>query len=246
MPYLTLLLFCLTINLTHADVGRERVYRQALADPTRLSEAVERDTYRKPLDVLRFSNVAPASRVLEIAPGGGYYTAILSRVLGGDGELIAIDPERLFKVFEQGREGFKNYIDQDPRDNVTYSTEHLDELELPANLDQIWMVLYYHDTLWTGEDRAAMNRSFYEALRPGGVYLVVDHHAESGAPASVGQTLHRMDRAIAVDEITAAGFVLETESHVLANSDDPRNDSVFAEHRRGNTDRFMLRFRKPR
>ncbi len=87
---------------------------------------------------------------------------------------------------------------------------------------------------------------FFDALKPGGHYLVIDHNALPGAPASVGRELHRMDRSIAVREIQAAGFNLVKESNVLSNPIDPKNDSVFAEHRRGNTDRFILLFQKPR
>ncbi|XOV84433.1 MAG: class I SAM-dependent methyltransferase [bacterium] len=228
-----------------AEAEHLAVYKQALADPTRPADARARDVDRKPLEVLQLAGVAPGDRVLEIAPGAGYYTAILSRVLGNGGELIAVDPERLFKVFEQGRKGFPAYALTDPRQNVRYSTEHLDELELDSGLDQVWMILYYHDTLWTGENRAEMNARFFAALKPGGRYVVVDHHALPGAPASAGRELHRMDKSLAIREIQAAGFRLKHDSNALRFPDDPRDDSVFNEDRRGRTDRFALLFEKP-
>ena len=232
------------VGWVQAGLGLD-VYEQAVADPSRSAEAVARDVHRQPLTVVRFAGVRPGQRVLEIAPGAGYYTAILSRVLGEDGEVVAVDPERLFAVFEQGREGFRRFAAQDPRANVTYSTQVLDRLVVPEGLDQAWMVLYYHDTLWTGEDRARMNARIYDALKPGGRYLVLDHHAVAGAGPGVGRALHRMDRAVAVREIQAAGFSLVNESDALARADDPRDDSVFDATRRGRTDRFLLLFQKP-
>ncbi len=220
-------------------------YEEVINDPTRLSDARERDAVRKPAEILRFSGLQVGNTVVEIAPAGGYYTALVSRVVGPEGEVIAIDPERVFEYFPKGREGFPAYIERDPRDNVTYKTDFLDTVELPAGVDQIWMVLYYHDTIWTGEDRAAMNQRFFDALRTGGTYLVIDHHALTGAPNSVTQELHRGDAAMIRAEIEAAGFILSEESRVLSNPEDPRDDSVFGEVRRGNTDRFVWRFSKP-
>lgn len=90
-----------------------------------------------------------------------------------------------------------------------------------------------------------MNRAIFAALKPGGQFLLVDHHGETGAPDSITHELHRMDAAIVIPEVTAAGFVLETESSLLANPDDPRTVSVFDEAWRGKTDRFVYVFRKP-
>ncbi len=218
----------------------------AVADPSRSAEAVERDPSRRPGAVMTFAGVRPGQTIVEIAPAGGYYTALLSRVVGDQGHVYAVDPERIFAFFPQGREGFPAYIKQDPRNNVTYSSQNLDQIDVPNGIDQVWMVLYYHDTLWTGEDRAAMNQRFFDVLKPGGVYLVVDHQGESGADAEVAQTLHRMDPDIAMREILAAGFALDQQSDLLSNPEDPLNDSVFGPNRRGKTSRFVWRFVKPK
>ena len=236
-------------SLTPIDPYVQQKYQESVSSPERSAEAVARDVYRKPAEVLAFSGVKPGDTVIEVAPGAGYYTALLSRVVGPDGLIIAVDPERLFEVFERGRLGFPAYIESDPRQNVRYSTQYLDRIEIPpeqqGRVDQVWMVLYYHDTLWTGEDRQKMNQDFFNALKSGGRYLVIDHHAVAGAGPGVGQELHRMERTVALEEITAAGFRLVTESDLLQDAEDPRDDSVFAEHRRGRTDRFMLLFEKP-
>jgi predicted methyltransferase len=218
----------------------------AVDDETRPATARVQDAYRRPAEILAFSGLRPGDTVLEIAPAQGYFTALLSRVVGPSGRVIAVDSERLFEFMPRAREGFAGYIAEDPRGNVEYRPQRLDELALPDGLDQVWMVLFYHDTVYLGDDRAAMNRAFFEHLRPGGVYLVIDHHALAGAGPEVTKDLHRIDAEMVRREIEAAGFVLDASSDALAHPDDPRTDSVFAEERRGRSDQFVLRFVKPR
>ena len=221
------------------------VIDSAIADAARPAAAKARDQYRKPREVLLFSEIKPGDRIAEITPGGGYYTALLSRVVGDQGMVYAVDPERIFEYFPQGREGFPAYIKADPRPNVQYSSQNLDQISLPTNLDQIWMVLYYHDTLWTNENRAEMNRRFFDALKPGGSLIIIDHTAVAGAPAKVGETLHRMDPATAKRELLSAGFILSETSNLLSNPDDDLTTNVFTQGVRGNTDRFMWKLTKP-
>ena len=231
--------------ITLLSTGCASAIDLAVNDQTRLSEAIERDAARKPAEVMKFAGLRTGDHVVEFAPASGYYTALLSRTVGESGHVYAVDPERIFEYFPRGREGFPAYMKDDPRSNVTYSIQKLDAVDVPGPLDQAWMILYYHDTVWTKEDRQAMNKIIFDLLKPGGVYLILDHHALSGAPDSVTQDLHRMDAAMAKREIEAAGFILDAESDLLANPDDPRNDSVFGEGRRGNTDRFLWRYKKP-
>ena len=231
-------------KLTLAAALAMALLNSAVRDPSRLDEHVLRDAGRKPAEMLDFAGVEPGDRILELVPGAGYYTALLSRAVGDTGEVVAVNPQRIFEHFPQAREGFPGYLEQDPRDNVSYSVQRLDELNVSGSFDQVWMVLYYHDTLWTGTDRGRMNRLIYDALKPGGTYFVIDHRAPPGAPESVGRELHRMDETIARREILAAGFVLHAESDLLDNAEDPLTDSVFGADRRGNTSRFVYRFRK--
>lgn len=217
----------------------------AVDDTTRLAAARVRDGYRMPAAILRFSGIRPGDTVVEIQPAGGYFTALLSRVVGPDGKVIAIDSERVFEYMPRLREEFAGYIAADPRDNIEYSAQRLDELQLPQDLDQVWMIQFYHDTFWTEVDRAAMNQSFYQHLKPGGVYLVIDHHGLAGAGPSITKELHRVDADTVQAEIEAAGFVLAEVSDLLAHPDDPRTDSIFDDARRGRTDQFVWKFVKP-
>jgi len=235
----------LAVSPVAAEHHMSSVIADAIGDASRPEGANARDDARKPAEILEFSGISSGDTVVEITPGGGYYTALLSRVVGDDGHVYAVDPERIFEFFPNIKEAFPSYIAADARKNVTYSAQKLDEIDLPDGVDQVWMVLYYHDTIWTGEDRGKMNTAFYDALNPGGVYLVIEHHGLAGAGDGITKDLHRMDAATAKSEIEAAGFVLDAESDALANPSDPRDDSVFSPERRGKTDRFVWRYIKP-
>jgi predicted methyltransferase len=116
------------------------------------------------------------------------------------------------------------------------------------SLGAVTMVLFYHDTVWLAMNREAMNKAVFGALKPGRVFLIVDHSARAGDGTNVAATLHRIEEDVVKTEVQAAGFVLDGEADFLCNSDDSRdwNDSPSAAgDRRGTSDRFVLRFRKP-
>jgi len=218
----------------------------AVKDPTRIAEARARDQFRHPAEILAFAGVKPGDTVVEFVPGAGYDTALLSRVVGPSGKVYAVDSERLFEYMPSMRESFPKFMEADPRDNVEYSVQRLDALEMPAQVDFFWMSMFYHDTVWLGVDRAAMNRYVFQHLKPGGVYLVVDHHAARGEADGVTKNLHRIDAEQVRREVEAAGFRLAAMSDALMNMDDPRDVSVFDDALRGRTDRFAYKFVKPR
>ena len=116
------------------------------------------------------------------------------------------------------------------------------------DLDVVLLILFYHDTVWMKADRARMNAAIHRALKPGGVYGIIDHSAKPGTGVADVETLHRIDEKVVRDEITAAGFRLEAEASFLRNPADTRdwNDSPrAAAERRGTSDRFVLKFVKP-
>ncbi|WP_353410029.1 class I SAM-dependent methyltransferase [Pseudoteredinibacter isoporae] len=229
---------------TIIDTSTLKVVQAAVQDSTRLEKARARDSARKPLEVLLFSEVKPNDSVLEITPGEGYYTALLSRVVGDDGTVHAVDPARAFEHLPRIRNFFTEYQEMDARKNVQYSVQKLDEIQLPEKVDQIWMVLYYHDTYWTGEDRMEMNRRLFDLLKPEGTLLLIDHHARPQDSDQVSRSLHRIHDSMVMTELTQSGFVLNSSSDILSNPNDPRTDSVFSPKWRGRTDRFVWRFKK--
>jgi predicted methyltransferase len=222
----------------------------ALANPARPAADRDTDSRRKPETVLGFFAIEPGMTVLDMYSGGGYYAEILAYTVGADG-----------KVWAHNNQPYLNWL-KDPiaaryadgrLDQVKRFTAENNELELPAaTFDAVTMILCYHDIYhvdekngWTKIDGPALLGEIYQAMKPGAVLGVVDHAAAPGAPAESGETLHRIDPALAKKEIVAAGFVFEAQSNALRSSDDDASKSSFDESVRGKTDRFIYRFRKP-
>jgi predicted methyltransferase len=134
--------------------------------------------------------------------------------------------------------------------NVTRVDREFDD-PLPPDakeLDVVMFVLFYHDTVWHGTDRDRMNRAVLAALRPGGVYCVVDHSGRDGTGRAETQSLHRIEERVVREEIARSGFVLDATASFLKNPGDTRDWSaspLVAAERRGTSDRFVLRFKKP-
>ena len=218
--------------------------KAAVASQARPDEDRARDAHRKPAEVLAFLGIAPHMRVADLVAGAGYYSEIVSGVVGPEGRVWAQNHAWVLERF--GDERLSKRLAKPELANVIRWDRELEELGLPeGQLDAVLIVLFYHDTYWQEIDRAAMNAQVWKALKPGGVYGVIDHHAETGSGERDVKTIHRVDAALVKSEIEAAGFVLEAESDVLRHPEDDRTKSVFDEAIRGQTDRFVYRFRKP-
>ena len=226
------------------------VYAGALAGASRPESDIASDATRKPADVLRFFGIKPGDIVLEMWAAGGYYTELLSAVVGPDGKVIAHDntPSLNFAAEAHANRHAGNRLP-----NVELLVAENNELQLEQDrFDAITIVLNYHDVYWTSEeygwvgiDVAPFVAELYKGLKPGGILGIVDHQAEPGSPAETGNTLHRIDSAVVIADLEAAGFVLDGESDVLRSSEDDYSVSVFDPAVRSKTDRFVLRFRKP-
>jgi predicted methyltransferase len=216
------------------------------ADRTEEDRAI--DQGRRPAEVLSFFRIGPDQRVADLFAGRGYTTELLARTVGAGGLVLAQNDTMILDRFARAplaerlaRLGMSNVV----------AVERAFDAPLPDDahdLDAVIFVLSYHDTVWMGTDRAAMNRAVFTALRPGGVYGIVDHAAAEGHGVADVQTLHRIEESVVVDEVLAAGFVLEEELDLLRNPGDAHdwNDSPSAAgDRRGTSDRFVLRFVRP-
>lgn len=219
----------------------------ALADPARPAADKARDAVRKPGEILAFAGVKPGDKVADFIMGGGYFTRILAGTVGDKGKVYAYQPAE-FIAFraDYGKE-------QDDavagRKNVTPSRGKLGEIAFPEPLDAIITVQNYHDLhLKMAPPGAAafITKRLYDALKPGGVFLVVDHVANTDPEFKAPDTLHRIDPAAARKEIEGAGFTFEGESPLLRNPADPRTTNVFDASVRGKTDQFIYKFRKPK
>jgi predicted methyltransferase len=222
----------------------------AVADNTRPGTDRVRDVNRLPAETLAFAGVKPGDQVGELLPGGGYYTRILSKVVGAQGHVYALAPplppnapadmmDFSARVRALAAEpGFGN---------VTVVLQPLTNINFPVPLDLIWTSQNYHDFHnFPGLDVAALNKQIFDALKPGGIYLVLDHSAVKGADISVTKSLHRIDADTVKKEVLAAGFKLEGSSKLLEREADPRTAPVFDPSIRGKTDQFILKFRKPK
>jgi predicted methyltransferase len=222
----------------------------AVADPGRPAADTERDAGRKPAETLAFVGVKSGAAVAELLPGGGYYTRILSRVVGDAGHVYAIVPPRPVDA-PADRPDFaariKAVAAEPEYANVSVIVAPLSQFELPAPVDLVWTSLNYHDLHNIPDfDMAAFNKQVFHALKPGGIYLVLDHAAASGTGVRDTASLHRIDREVVKREVTAAGFVLVAGSDLLRRADDPHTQKVTDAPIRGKTDVFILKFRKPR
>ena len=213
------------------------------AKASRPAEDLARDTGRKPQAIMDFFEIRPGSKVVELQAGRGYYSELLVERVGREGAVWAHNNAFVMDRFARGP--LTKRLDRIGAPNLKVLESELDEPKLPEGLDAVLIVLFYHDTYWQGVDRAKMNRAVFEALEPGGVYGVVDHHAEADSGDRDVKTLHRVDMELVKKEILEAGFVLDASSDLLANPEDTHKDNVFKREPRDNTDRFVLRFKKP-
>ena len=224
------------------------VITSAVADPARPEGDRNRDVARKPVESLQFAGVKPGDAVADFNANAGYFTRLFADVVGSRGHVYAIEPVEIQEYIAKPTAELRGYAAN--HRNVTVSVETaLESLRLPRKLDLFWISQNYHDLhnkYFGPVDIAAFNKAVFDALKPGGSYVILDHTAAPGAPADVTQTLHRIDPATVRREVEGAGFVLDNESEILTNPADPRTIKVFDKSVQGHTDQFILKFRKPR
>jgi predicted methyltransferase len=222
---------------------------QALADPRRPADQVSRDSARRPADVIAFAGVRPGMKVADFMSGGGYYTRLFSDVVGETGHVYAVLSAEMARNCSPEEFSGTHQVEHDASyRNVTVLTEPVMKFAAPEALDVVFTSQNYHDlhdAMNEGADVVAVDRAVFRALKPGGVFVVIDHVAEAGSGVRDTETLHRIDPAAIRREAEAAGFVLEAEGSALRNAEDDHRMLVFNPLIRGHTDQAMLRFRKP-
>jgi predicted methyltransferase len=222
----------------------------AISHPARLQVDREQDQRRKAAEVLGFFGIRPGMVVLDLYSGGGYYTELLSIIVGPAGRVVAHNntPYLMFAKDELAA----RYKDE-RLINVEQIVAENNQLELEAGaFDAIIMIKSYHDVYFVSEDmgwveidRPGLLREIFSALKPGGVLGIVDHAADPGTPPESGGTLHRIDPAVIKRDMETAGFLFSGAIDILRNPVDDRSQVVFAPAVQGQTDRVVLRFRKP-
>ncbi len=219
----------------------------ALADSHRPAAEKARDAERKPADMVAFAGIKPGDVVVDLMPGKGYFTRIFADVVGPKGHVYAYQASEFDGYYK--KKGITIPTGAVPDyPNATYIHAPVVQVTVPQPADVIWTSQNYHDLHNKSAgpvDIAAFNKAVYAALKPGGVFVVLDHAAAPGAGLSVTETLHRIDPATVKQEVTAAGFEFVGESTVLRNPADDHTKPVFDQSIRGHTDQFVYKFRKP-
>ncbi len=225
----------------------------AVSDSARPEADTARDAQRKPADMLAFAGVKPGAKVVDLLPGGGYFTRLFSVAVGPKGKVYALAPAKADSAPADApdRAAAVKAIAADPHyGNVTVVAQPAKQLlqfTLPEPVDVVWTSQNYHDLHNIPDASVAdFDKVVFQALRPGGVFIVLDHSAEAGSGFRDTSTLHRIDEQAVRTEVEAAGFKFEGASEVLRNKDDPRTAKVFDASIRGHTDQFILKFRKPK
>ena len=217
---------------------------QAIVDHPQRSDADrETDKRRHPAQMLAFFGVQPGMSVLDIGTGGGYTAELLARAVGPKGSVVAQNDPMIFEKFMQGKPDAR--FSTEIMKNVQHTVRPYDDPVPPGAgpFDLITIVFVYHDTQWMGRDRKAMNKKFFDALKPGGHIVVIDHAGTPGTGATQTQTLHRIEESLVCEELEAAGFMLAGEAQFLRHPEDPRDKSF----RQASVpvDQFVLKYVRP-
>ena len=202
-------------------------------------------------ELIRFARIEAGATVIDVYPGDGEWARLFSDIVGPEGRVYSFVPAEVAH-FESDPLGRMRTLAQAPgRANVEAVSADLVAMpEVTQPADVLWLHLFYHDLHTAliqarGATAAQFNRAVFERLKPGGFYVIVDHAAAAASGTSNTQALHRIDPATVREEVEAAGFVLDGQSSMLADKDDPHTVKVFDPAIKGRTDRFVYRFVKP-
>jgi predicted methyltransferase len=234
-------------RIVHKDqIKTPDALRQAMASPRRPAADKKRDAGRKPAETMAFYGITPGMTVAELMTSSGYFTAVLAEAVGETGRVYGQNSKWLRDRFKDTNRPLGELITKGGYANIIEVNTELETLDLPpAGLDAVFIVMFYHDLYWLGVDRPAMNKGVMAALKPGGIYGIIDHHAAPGMEIRDVARNHRIEKYVVVEDVLKAGFELIEETDLLENPKDPLNVSVFQQELRGFTHQFVLKFRKP-
>jgi len=214
---------------------------KAVADPSRPKTDSTRDALRAPAETIAFVGVKPGMKVAEFFPAGGYYTRMISDVVGPTGKVYGIENPK----WDKGEDA--KMAAEPGHSNVKIEMVKFGEFNPPEKVDLVWMTQNYHD-LHVAEygpvDMAAFNKRVYDALKPGGIYFILDHQANPGTDDAGIAKVHRIEKATVIKEVTAAGFKLVGESDVLHRPADDHTKMSSDPAIKSHTDQFLLKFQK--
>ncbi len=245
---LSVLTVCAAALALPAAAAPSKAIAEAVADSGRPAADTARDANRKPAELLAFAGVKPGMTVVDLLPGGGYFTRLFARTVGPKGFVYAYysnaADDRLKK---QGKDPENQGADlKKAYPNVGVVHGPLASFVTPEKVDLVWTSDNFHDLHNNGgtDTLPAALKAIHDSLKPGGVFIVIDHRAAKGAGAGSTSALHRMDEDIAKQEVEAAGFKLAGESDILKRDADDKTKKVFEAGEHDQTDQFVLKFRR--
>lgn len=221
---------------------------KAVADPARGPDAATTDASRHGPEILAFAGVKPGDKVIDLIPGGGYWTKLFAKTVGASGHVYGIWPTPYANEAKTNVVDYQKLAGSADFANVSMSVEPATDVKASEKVDLVFTSQNYHDypdKFMGPVDPAVLNKAVFDALKPGGIFLVIDHAAPAGAGMSDTETLHRIDPATVKQQATAAGFEFVGSSDLLANPADDHTLKVFDPKVRGHTDQFIYKFRKP-
>jgi predicted methyltransferase len=240
-------LLCLALNVPSARAAD--LYDTAVANPARSEDDVKRDALDKPAELLRLAGIKPGMQVADLLAGGGYYSELLSYVVGPKGRVLMLNNA----AFDKWGGGWEKRLAENRLPNVEHRTIDLNNMKLGSQtLDAVLLIKVYHDLYWVdpkGEwPKVDVTRTLDQvvrSLKPGGVLLLVDHSAKRGRGSADASELHRIEETVALKDFRSRGLQLVGESDALRRPEDRRNQNVYQGPAVGKTDRFVMVFRKP-
>jgi predicted methyltransferase len=220
------------------------VIAKAVADPSRPADAQAADALRMPAETLAFSGLKPGMTVGEFYPGGGYFTRMISDVVGPTGHVYGLE-----------NQGWKGAVEADNKlvaagkwTNVSMDAQPFGTVAFPKPLDIAWVTQNYHDLKiaeYGKVDTVEFDRAVYKALKPGGIFFILDHQGPPGMTDADIAKMHRINRDLVVKEVTSVGFKLVDEGTFLHRPGDDHTKSIFDKSIQGHTDQYALKFVKP-
>jgi predicted methyltransferase len=241
---------CALLSVTFAASANADLYDKAVANPARSAGDVKRDTLDHPAEVLRLAGIKPGSTVVDFMAGGGYYSELLSYVVGPSGHVLMLNNA----PWDRWADGhWQKRIANHRLPNVEHRTVDLDDMKLGAGtVDAVLMMKVYHDLYWVDKDQQNWPKvdvpkvldQLTRALKPGGVLLLVDHSAKAGTGNTAAGSLHRIEEAYARKDFESHGLELVGHTDALRRPDDTRELLSYEGPGAGKTDRFVMVFRK--
>jgi len=228
-----------------ADFAIPDYVTAAVVDASRPKADVDTDANRKPAETLAFAGVKPGMTVGEFYPGGGYFTRMLSDVVGPKGHVYGMENV----VWKGAVKADKALLADGKMANVSMDARPFGTVNFPRPLDLAWVTQNYHDLKipeYGVVDTVAFDRGVFNALKPGGVFFVLDHEAPPGTDDAAIAKLHRIEKSKVISEVTSVGFKLADEGTFLHRASDDHTLSIFDKTVRGQTDQYALKFVKPR